>query len=429
MIKKFFYLLNILAIFFNIQSVSSQESFVEGTINTKDNQTINALLDANTCKTNTDKICYKTFGSDSLKYLRVTEVLSFTLNNQTFESANIIFDPEIRSYAAESEKDYMPKAHSVFVLPVVKGNVSLYVYYDKNNNEYFFFKEDENFTFLVCYDYYVIDETTGTKTLKRNESFKKQLLNLFIENPNLASKIKDTEYSLNAPGGIKRLFELSNQEEVFQKMESIDITNVRKAGKFQFALKAGATIEKLDHDYDDFCNPYYIYFKPDFTYSLGFSIGYAFPYFKRKPSIHIYCERTPFSFSEESIYKNRLNNIDTTKRNYSGVSYSIQAVINSTIKTKGNSEWYYFIGLGYNHAILKENIVTTYFHGNYQDKTYNYHLISRHPYLVLSGGLGYSYKHLFVEARLKTTSNTKKIPSPLYFDPILSATCFVGFRF
>jgi len=427
--KKPFYLLNLLIFFFNVQSLFSQENFVEGTIITKDKRTLNVFLDLNTCKTNTDKICYKTFDSDSLIYLHVSEVLSFAVNNQFFESATIIFDPEIRSYAAESEQGYMPKAHSVFVLPVVKGPVSLYVYFDVNDNEYFFIKENSDLIFLVCYDYYVIDETTGIKTLKRNESFKKQLLNLFIDNQTIASKIKDTEYSINGPKGIKHLFELNNQEEVFQKLESIDITNVRKAGKFQFALKAGGTVEILDYDYTDSGTPNHIYFKPDLTYSLGFSIGYAFPYLKRKPSIHLYGERTPFSFSKVSIYENRLSNIDTTKRNYSGVSYSIQAVIYSTIKTRGHSEWYYFIGLGYNHAILKANIVTTYFHGNFQDKTYYYYLIPRHPFLVLSGGLGYSYKHLFIEARLKTTSNTKRIPSLVYFDPIISATCFIGFKF
>lgn len=427
--NKFFHLLGILVIFFNVQSVSSQESFVEGTIITKEKQALNVLLDVNTCKTTTDKICYKTFGSDTLKYLQATEVLSFSVNNQYFESANIYFDPEIRSKVFESEQDYKPKGNTVFVLQVTKGDPSLYVYYDKNDNEYFFIKEDKNLTFLVCYDYYVIDETTGTKLIKKNESYKKQLLNLFIDNTSVALKIKDTDYSLNASTGLNLLFELNSAEVPAPENKYSNVTYSKKSNKFHFAIKAGGAIENLNYDYQYRGITYALDFPSNINYSFGFSIGYSFLYSLYKPTAHLEWTGTPFSYSQITTHKNYINLYDTLSFGFSGFCSSIQALIDFNLIKKNDFSLYVLAGFGFNTASIKENYKNEVNIGNFQTKYKTANLVERYPILLFSCGMGIKYKHVFLETRFKTTSSIDQLLQTETFNNINSGIVFIGYSF
>jgi len=426
---KSFYLLSFLTFFFNTQSLLSQENFTEGTIITKDKQTLNVLLDLNTCKTNSDKIFFKTFGSDTLKYLLATEVLSFAVNNQYFESANIYFDPEIRSKVIESEQDYKPSGNTVFVLQVAKGNPSLYVYYDKNNNEYFFIKKDGDFTFLVCYDYYVIDEATGSKSLKRNESFKKQLLSLFIDNQTVASKIKDTEYSSIGSKGINQLFELNKVEVVASKIENSDIIFDKKINKIQFAIKAGSTIEDLSIDYKYKGIAYSFDFPYNINYSFGLSIGYSFLYSLYKPTIHLEWTGAPFSYSKLTTHKNYINLYDTLSFSFSGFCSSVQALVDFNLIKKKDFSLYVLAGLGFNTASIKENFRKEVNIGNFQTKYKTTNLVERYPILLFSCGMGIKYKHVFLETRIKTTSSIDQILQLEAFNTIKSGILFIGYSF
>ncbi|WDF45478.1 hypothetical protein PQ459_11280 [Chryseobacterium sp. KACC 21268] len=283
---------------------------------------------------------------------------------------------ELSKLSLNKNPEYRQK--EVFLYELVSGKMNLYSYRDKDVVRYFYSKAGNEITELEYKRYYGENDQTMMIT---NSHYKKQLEMAMADNPEVAKKLKHSNYSSQ---DLTKIFNQYN-----------DIILESSKGKLNLRVRPGVTFSNVNVSEDQFL----IFSKLDYGTKVGFRIGMELEWI------------LPFNKNKWGLI------FEPTFMNYKGTasyqSYT-STVKYSTLDLALGMRHYFFINdnskLFVNGQLLMSSTfkkdseveIIYQFLENYSSET-KLDVSSRGASFAF--GVGYNYKRLSVEARINTKRN------------------------
>lgn len=278
-------------LFFSLSlSCFAQINYEKGYFITNENQKVECFIKNNDWLKNPSEFNYKLSEEGDVKTAGIKDVKEFSIGNiAKFIRANVDIDTSSSLLKDLSHVRIPLWAHKqLFLKVLVEGKASLYDYYSKNNERFFYTCKDSVIKQLIYKEFYIGDDSTAF-----NYTFRQQLLN---------------EMTCALSGSPIRLsYEKKDLTKYFQKYnECVDPTYVRtvtrqKRDLFNLYLNTGfnyasfsmknsqTTILNMDYD-------------PKMSARFGIGLEYILPFNKNTWGINLESSYRTVKFQNESNY-------------------------------------------------------------------------------------------------------------------------------
>lgn len=379
-------------------TANSQEYFREGYIILNEGDTLKGWINNRGRFHNPEEVSFKNLESE-VKVYSVKELKGFFVDNNLYKRATIVVDANL--YKIEDSKFTPPPQKyeaNVFLLTLVQGEKSLYLYRDKESYEYFYIRKGVEYELLRFRKYYKSTQDAsayGTRTqyTGNDKIYIGQLTLYFDDFPEIYGLLQSTDYKTGDLVSLfKAYYELNGR--------SAEYIKGKEVVKAEYGFIVGLSVSEIK-----FKSIYYDYLvNGDFTTSIdpvfGVNINLVFPHNLKRLSIN----------NELLFYRNEFMGEYNEYYNENKYIISKSTIGSSYLKLASMIQYNYgikkatiFINAGASAGISLSNTNTR----SIENKLYTDHTIREEPLLddirrleeSFHFGLGASFKNLSFQLR------------------------------
>lgn len=191
-----------------------QERYVSGYIVLPPGDTIQGFIDYHESLRNPKEISFKNESTHEPKLYTPIDIVGFGVKDEIYERA--IIQIEVNQNSANKllfESELTLKRDTVFLLALIQGNKSLYIYTTNQNKEQFYIKQDAKYELLIYQKYLKersavsgLAATSGSTedVVVENKRYQGQLAVYLQDCATIQSKLKKTSYTQQS---LSKLFE------------------------------------------------------------------------------------------------------------------------------------------------------------------------------------------------------------------------------
>ncbi|MCJ8154909.1 hypothetical protein MKJ01_14155 [Chryseobacterium sp. SSA4.19] len=165
----------------------------------------NVLIKNYEWKNSPSSLEYKVDETSVPLQLKISDLNEFSVGNQKYIAKNVMIDRSSSKIEyLSTSKDFTSNEERLLLKLIVEGDISLYSYSDGSVTRFFYKKSDDNEIKPLRYKEYLVNNTQ----IKKNEEYKKQLNQIFINNKNISeTDIDGLSYNENQ---LKKVFKIYN---------------------------------------------------------------------------------------------------------------------------------------------------------------------------------------------------------------------------
>lgn len=419
-------LFSVLILFF-VQLSFSQENFVPGYIVKQPGDTIQGLIDYRNWGKNPKNVCFKNNSQAATACFSPSEIIGFGVKEDAYVSGFVEIELSERNLNHISpERELKLRTDTVFLLTLVNGEKSLYLYRDSRGYEHFYFRQGSEFKLLIYKKFlkkYVpnYNDMNGIKhAAMENKRYVGQLLLYLNDEPSLVSLINRSSYTQESLVGVFKAYYKATQADPEIIVES-------QKDKVEFGVLGGMTISSIDFSQTGINS----FDKVDYGGSVNFTGGFYCDliisrnlekWSLNNEVLYISFQSTGSyeDYRSENQYLRFFNSIDVSHLR-----------VNNMVRYKhpvGTNYWFANAGVT-NGFIMKQNNWTrteSKFYSNEEENETSFD-INRHEF-GFNFGVGLRIKRMTFESRYET-SGSVTVGQNVYDTSFNRLFFLLGFRF
>jgi len=273
--------LSIILFFFNSLSISAQAEEEDGYVKLEGEQIIQCKIWNKDWQNNPSEIEYRKNGASKRSKATIDQIEEFTISEKR-KYVKFIGDIDKSSNIID-QMDYnkLPdfKRDTILLRVMVEGKYSLYEYKENGITKYFYSIDNSSPKQLVYKQYLFSDTGVGNLNIKKNETYRSQIIEQINCTKISFLEIKDLEYRR------KKLITHFNTQNECAGSESINFVNKTKRKSFNITAKGGVKSVRF---YDSVNNGLLrSSTRKTLGYKAGIQLEYIFPFANNKISLSI----------------------------------------------------------------------------------------------------------------------------------------------
>jgi len=369
------------------QNSFGQENYIEGHLVTLKGDSLHGFIDYRNWGKNPNTVNFKKKLNETLTVYAPSDIASFHVNNEVYIGA--VVKTEVSPYQLhqlDEDPKFKYETITCFLQTMIQGEKGLYFYKNQIGKEYFYIKENSEYSLLEQKKY--IKKQQGKRRVFENKKYIGQLALYLNDCPQVQKRINTLEYTKNSLEKLfKNYYSLSQKDTRFEhKTEKIST---------EVGITIGISISSIDFGGISSNNLERANFDSSIDPAFGFFLDAILP--RNQGRISIYNELLITSYKVKGEYP-----INNTRNSSYGIKIGVTSLkMNNMVRYKypvGKAFIFGNVGVGNGITISETNSWT------FENTDIGKALSStrKHEIGVLVG-LGAKYKKYSFEARYESS--------------------------